>query len=422
MWIVPRTLSAFALDTEESSSDSEELASMFAQSVMWRSKLSAKRTWQTRLKRAGWIQPLSGRTLRPSQQKAFTERWTASLEDIPASRSAMLESEQEKTTPGTSGPTSESTSEQLLLDGFSSKTSKDTFRLDSPQSSRTWKRMVTKRRGEYLARKKSAHLTRESGCSSWPTIRASEYKDCGPLGSKSQKHMSDRSYLCAVVKEKNWATPQASDHVEGARTAKESNQKCLGRDLNQMKNWPTPTSMSRPRNEETMKKCLKFRKSKGKNSVPLYLEEKVMKEEKVENWPTPRAGNPGSRKPGTGGKILAEEAKKTSGPQDQASPSTTGKSQGSWPTARTSDAEGGRIKTEQTSKGFRSKREKSNQDFGAKLRDAVEMKKPPAMKLNPNWVEQLMGLPVGWTQLPTEWTDSDCSATESSPKQPKRRG
>jgi len=147
-----------------------------------------------------------------------------------------------------------------------------------------------------------------------------------------------------------------------------------------------------------------------------------MKEEKVENWPTPRAGNPGSRKPGTGGKILAEEAKKTSGPQDQASPSTTGKSQGSWPTARTSDAEGGRIKTEQTSKGFRSKREKSNQDFGAKLRDAVEMKKPPAMKLNPNWVEQLMGLPVGWTQLPTEWTDSDCSATESSPKQPKRRG
>jgi hypothetical protein len=25
--------------------------------------------------------------------------------------------------------------------------------------------------------------------------------------------------------------------------------------------------------------------------------------------------------------------------------------------------------------------------------------------LNPNWVEQMMGLPVGWTQLPTEWTD-----------------
>lgn len=28
-----------------------------------------------------------------------------------------------------------------------------------------------------------------------------------------------------------------------------------------------------------MKKCLKFRQSKGKNSVPLYLEEKVLLEE-----------------------------------------------------------------------------------------------------------------------------------------------
>jgi hypothetical protein len=43
-----------------------------------------------------------------------------------------------------------------------------------------------------------------------------------------------------------------------------------------------------------------------------------------------------------------------------------------WPTARTSDAEGGRIETEMTEKGFKSKRHKSNQTFGAKLRDAVE--------------------------------------------------
>tara|TARA_R110002020_G_scaffold15801_2_gene56379 strand:- start:3073 stop:4149 length:1077 start_codon:yes stop_codon:yes gene_type:complete len=43
----------------------------------------------------------------------------------------------------------------------------------------------------------------------------------------------------------NWGTPQASDHVEGARTNVNSNQKCLGRDLNQLaenakKNFPTP--------------------------------------------------------------------------------------------------------------------------------------------------------------------------------------
>ena len=132
----------------------------------------------------------------------------------------------------------------------------------------------------------------------------------------------------------------------------------------------------------------------------------------AKNWPTPRTGNPGSRKPGTGGKILAEEAKIHAGPPAQEKSSTSGKNQGSWPTARASDAEGGRIKTERTEKGFRSKREKSDQYFGAKLRDAAEMEKPPTMKLNPNWVEQLMGLPIGWTDLGS-W------ATESSHKPQK---
>jgi hypothetical protein len=133
------------------------------------------------------------------------------------------------------------------------------------------------------------------------------------LVRKDGKSRGDLLPDAVNIAEKNWATPQASDHVEGARTAKESNQKCLGRDLNQM-----------------------------------------------ENWPTPRAGNPGSRKPGTGGKILAEEAKIHNGLQDQEKSNTSGKNQGS-------------------------------------------------PKLNPNWVEALMlgrGM-TGWTQLPTEWIVSD---------------
>ena len=35
----------------------------------------------------------------------------------------------------------------------------------------------------------------------WPTPRASEYKDTGPVGSKSHTHMLDRQYLCAAAKE-----------------------------------------------------------------------------------------------------------------------------------------------------------------------------------------------------------------------------
>jgi len=46
-------------------------------------------------------------------------------------------------------------------------------------------------------------LTRESESLFWPTPRASEYKDCGPVGSKSQVHMDKRNYLCAKVKDPN---------------------------------------------------------------------------------------------------------------------------------------------------------------------------------------------------------------------------
>ena len=35
----------------------------------------------------------------------------------------------------------------------------------------------------------------------FPTPRASDSKESGPVGSKSHRHMKNRKYLCAVVKE-----------------------------------------------------------------------------------------------------------------------------------------------------------------------------------------------------------------------------
>ena len=43
-------------------------------------------------------------------------------------------------------------------------------------------------------------------------------------------------------------------------------------------------------------------------------------------------------------------------------------------------------------------------------------------RLSPNWVEQLMGVPVRWTQLPTEWTGSDYSETELSQLPQQKHG
>ena len=80
-----------------------------------------------------------------------------------------------------------------------------------------------------------------------------------------------------------------------------------------------------------------------------------------------------------------------------------------WPSPRATDETGGYVETEQTRTGFKSFRMESGMRFGAKLKDAVEYgqrvqeknnmngKRPG--QLNPEWVEQLMGLPVGWTEL-----------------------
>lgn len=44
----------------------------------------------------------------------------------------------------------------------------------------------------------------------WPTPRASEYKDTGPVGSKSHKYMLEKDYLCAVTKEETMPTGKLS--------------------------------------------------------------------------------------------------------------------------------------------------------------------------------------------------------------------
>ena len=115
-----------------------------------------------------------------------------------------------------------------------------------------------------------------------------------------------------------------------------------------------------------------------------------------QNWPTPRAGNPGSRKPGTGGKILAEEAKKN------------------WATPTTQEAKNvpyhgkkGERPNDLTLLGQAQKEQHNGPP--AQEKSNTSGKNHGSPKLNPSWVEQLMGLSTGWTDLGS-W------ATELSPK------
>ena len=356
MWILPKQLhtSAYVADTKELGVDSEVFSQISEKSLTWRGKDSLSPTWLRRWNRVPWIKLLSTRTLKPSHTESFVDAWTSSLAGSHVSHSQLLESVKQLKTQDICSHTSKTESESANLKLFSSKTSQELYQPKQPtenlfsnMSSESWKDWVIGQRQEYSQRKKLAHHIREKGSTSW-------------------------------------ATPQVAD-AQRAEMVR------------------TPEQLAKARSTSEMAKQGK------KRGGCRNLREDVMQ------------------------------------PQN-------------WPTARTSDAEGGRIETEMTATGFQSKRHQSNQTFGAKLRDAVETyeenkngprdqksdsttgkhlelfptpranKVHPEIteenrvrlanrnksnleeeiaghcgkatgKLNPDWVEQIMGLPTGWTDL-----------------------
>ena len=220
MWILPKNyplLSAFVADMVESSEDLTLPGMNIESSLMWRSKPSPLKTWQRRWKTSSWMPRLYGRMLKPSLHTSFETKLASLHLAIRVNHSVQQENEKETKTLDTCGRTSANTSEQFDLFGSSLKTSKDTSRLDSPQSSATWKKMVTSARGEYSARKKLALHTREKESTSWATPRVADSAG-GPrtLNEKGQRiSVSDptKTYGANLSDQvRHWPTPSARDH------------------------------------------------------------------------------------------------------------------------------------------------------------------------------------------------------------------
>jgi len=270
MWIIPKNLhtSRYVADMRGLGVDCDQFSQLSENSLMWRSKPTASPTWSKRWKRVSWIQHLSSLILKPSHSENFVERWTSSLEDSRVSLSQMQERVAELKTPDICSLTSETESGSANLELFSSKMLKELSQQKQPKenrfsnmSSENWKDWVTLQRQEYSQRVKLAHLTKEKGFSSWAT-------------PNTMDTLPPRSYEAAMK--------QATTSRKGR----------------------TDPSNLREQVDEV--------------SVQAYKD--------AINFPTPR----------------------------------------------TSDAEGGRIDTVIEDGVFKSKRHKSNQTFGAKLRDAVE--------------------------------------------------
>ncbi len=394
MWIIPKQLhtSHYVADMKGLGVDCEQFSQLSEKSLMWRSKPTASPTWSKRWKRVSWIKHLSTLILKPSHTESFVERWTLCLLDFRASHSQMLECVKELKTLDTSSLTLQEESESANLNLFSERTWRGLSQPKQPMenrfsnmSSENWKDWVTSQRQEYSQRAKLAHRTKEKGSSSWATPRASATDSTRPNG-KGGIPLADQV--------KNWATPNTMDTLPPRSYEAAMRQATTSR-----KGRTEPSNLREQVDETTVQAY--------KDSMKMWLKVR-------------RAADA----------IRAEEAM-------------------NFPTPRTSDAEGGRIETIVEDGVFKSKRHKSNQTFGAKLRDAVETFPTPrardwkdtpgcapskigdvslprlvhshqdqtshstsgkpqgSPKLNPDWVEQLMGLPIGSTDLGS-WGMGSC--------------
>ena len=293
-----------------------------------------------------------------------------------------------------------------------------------------------------LAEGKST-LSRQVEAKSWPTATVfdttggsypTEMVD-GVYRSKHSQEPNSPWYGAKLkdaveTHEKSWATPIANDAKGSDYAGTKENPKALYLG-GQVKSWQTPTTMDIERTPEGMEKRKAYRESIGRKYVEGCLTEQV------KNWATPstmdhinvvRKPEERSEKAKKGGcKNLREEvmqpqnwptattrdwkdtnatvppsranpSKQTLGQrvahvglQDRANPNTNGKSQESWPTPRAN-----KVHPEITEKNREhlANRKKANleEDIAGHCGKATG-------KLNPNWVEHLMGLPTGWTDL-----------------------
>ena len=396
MIILPKQLVTLASVQvmKESEEDLEQCFQISEKSLLWRSKPSLLRTWRTRWKRGSFIQHLYTRTLKPSRTENFETEWTSLAEVFPANLSLKLEVEKQLKTQGIYFPLSQKESESANLELFSSKTLKESLAARprtenqfSNMSSEHWKSWVTEQRQEYSQRVKSAHLTRESESSSlgWPTARTSDAEggrietEMTSSGFKSKRHKSNQTFgaklrdAVETHEDKNWASPVAmNDGMYVDNSPNENKRHSQGLATQAVRNWSTPrasaTDSSRPNN---------------KGGIPLSDQVK-------RNWATPSTmDNLPARSP----EKLAE-AKKKGGCKNLREEVVNPKN---WGTPKEQDSRAALTDRGKHNLGEQVHGMHNGQQDPTK--NNTNGKNPVSLKLNPNWVEQLMGLPTGWTDF-----------------------
>jgi len=361
MWYIPKKLiSALQPGAEDLILDSSSRARALAASLTWNERHFVSRTWSLRWKREHWMRHLSGTMYQPSTERSFITRYAESLADIHVNRSPLPATCLGTRTRVTFGLTSSELSTTPDLPGFGSKMSHTICGLDLSESGMTFSDWVTKLRRQWSGlRKTVARRTRESGCLSWRTPSSSE-TDGNPIvlrkGVKprelKQYRLRDQIY--------NWQTPTKRDPEKKMYTLDRGDKNKKRPTLTkQAKNWDTPKASHADKAGPNMR---------DKAGRPQLSNQAC-------NWNTPStrdhaAVGPKERKRGEAGNAKTTDQRLRgdlpSGPQAPASSKNGGKS--------SSDTR--------------------------RLNPQQQMR-----RLNPKFVEWLLGWPIGFTAF-------ECSATE----------
>lgn len=363
---------------------------------------------------------------------------TSSAEDIPASHSAKPGSAQASPTCGIFGPGCSASFAYFDPATSSWKTSQGTFLSDLEQFSETWPDAGTMRNGSVYELQTSGPATSASGCSLWPTAVGQDSKHAGPTDWEKQNH-AKKGYL--HIDAATWKAPSTEDHkTDGPRAlgryGTDEMRTCDRRLRNQAQTWPTarqedgescgnhpgavdsPTGAARgwptPQAHDATG-------PRGKNNV--YSDHHYKPHDlamATDTWRTPDAGGPRNRQGsiGAGHQItIAEQAEHWQTPATDSFRSRGGERKdemGLDQQARMFPTPASRDYRTPNKRTFQ---ERSGTTKGEQLQNFVEhhLDSPPApptpdgppssesvptsrRRLNPRFVEWLMGFPIGHTE------------------------
>lgn len=193
------------------------------------------RTWLRKLKADSWTQRLSGRTAELSHSNNLADWWTSSLLAIRAKDSVLPASVKVKKILASYGLGLCGQLQLFNLATVSSRTSMDTSRLDSPQSSVIWKQRVIELRKEYSARLKSAQATEGNGYSSWPSPNTMPEAPNSGLNRGNGQMRARTTDQCLGRVAQTWPTPRSEDS-ESCGNHPGATDSLTGA----TKHWPTP--------------------------------------------------------------------------------------------------------------------------------------------------------------------------------------